>query len=52
MSFSIDLSNVVASVSLSPVAVTGFGIGVGMAVVLCVTVCKCARGAWRILTHH
>lgn len=52
MSFSIDLSNVVASVSLSPVAVTGFGIGVGMAVVLCVTVFKCAKGAWRILTHH
>lgn len=51
MSFSIDFSNVCASVSLSPVAVTGFGIGVGMAVILAVTVFKCAKGAWKLLHH-
>ena len=49
MSFSVDFSNVCASVALSPLAATGFGIGVGMAVVLAVTVCKCAKGAWKLI---
>ena len=51
MSFSIDFSNVCASVALSPLAATGFGVGVGMAVTLAVTLFKCARGAWKLLHH-
>jgi hypothetical protein len=52
MSFSIDFSNVCASVALSPLAATGFGIGIGMAVILAVTLFKCARGTWKLITHH
>lgn len=52
MSFSVDLSNVVASVSLSPVAVCAFGAVVGMAVTLAVTIFKCAKGAWKLMFHH
>ena len=42
------LSNIPAGTVLTCLV----GIGAGMAVVLCVTVFKCAKGAWKLMTHH
>ena len=46
------MTEFLASIPAGTVLTCLVGIGAGMAVVLAVTVCKCAKGAWKLITRH